>query len=228
MVSLGLVICMCLGLFIAYIYWHHGRLKLTFAMAQLPSMSSKVPFAMGLILVLLTLVIYSQIGRFQDWEKGKVDENIDYLVAAEITKATRLAEREPQNTEALMSLARAYSAGGLYSDAVLTLDKLLMLSGDDAEVLGAKANALYYRERRQITPETQQVIAKVLAHSPFESQTQLLLATDAYLHARYQVAIDHWRLLLAQPSSSINREAINNAIIKAQIKLNESGDKPSR
>lgn len=127
-----------------------------------------------------------------------------------------------------MSLARAYSAGGLYSDAVLTLDKLLMLSGDDAEVLGAKANALYYRERRQITPETQQVIAKVLAHSPFESQTQLLLATDAYLHARYQVAIDHWRLLLAQPSSSINREAINNAIIKAQIKLNESGDKPSR
>ncbi|WP_242068329.1 tetratricopeptide repeat protein [Shewanella sp. DW31] len=221
MVSLGLGIGISLLLFVAYIYWQHMRLNLVMGIAQLPNMSSKVPFAMGIILVLLTLAIYSQTGRFRDWDQGRIDENIDYLVAAEITKASRWAQSEPQNTLALMSLAQAYNAGGLYSDAVLTLDKLLEIGGDDAEVLGAKANALYYRELRQMTPETQGVIAKALALSPFEPQTHMLLAADAYLHARNQEAIDHWQLLLKYNGDSINREAIDNAIAKAQSKMNE-------
>ncbi|WP_211085994.1 tetratricopeptide repeat protein [Shewanella oncorhynchi] len=221
MVSLGLGIGISLLLFVAYIYWHHMRLNLVMGIAQLPNMSSKVPFAMGIVLVLLTLAIYSQTGRFRDWDQGRIDENIDYLVAAEITKASRWAQSEPQNTLALMSLAQAYNAGGLYSDAVLTLDKLLEIGGEDAEVLGAKANALYYRELRQMTPETQQVITKALALSPFEPQTHMLLAADAYLHARNQEAIDHWQLLLKNNADSINREAIDNAIAKAQSKMNE-------
>ncbi|HAY92436.1 tetratricopeptide repeat protein [Shewanella sp.] len=221
MVSLGLGTGISLLLFVAYIYWQHMRLNLVMGIAQLPNMSSKVPFAMGIVLVLLTLAIYSQTGRFRDWDQGRIDENIDYLVAAEITKASRWAQSEPQNTLALMSLAQAYNAGGLYSDAVLTLDKLLEIGGDDAEVLGAKANALYYRELRQMTPETQEVIAKALALSPFEPQTHMLLAGDAYLHARNQEAIDHWQLLLKHNGDSINREAIDNAIAKAQSKMNE-------
>ncbi|MGW7674794.1 nitrite reductase [Shewanella sp. DC2-4] len=221
MVSLGLGIGISLLLFIAYIYWQHMRLNLVMGIAQLPNMSSKVPFAMGIVLVLLTLAIYSQTGRFRDWDQGRIDENIDYLVVAEITKASRWAQSEPQNTLALMSLAQAYNAGGLYSDAVLTLDKLLEIGGEDAEVLGAKANALYYRELRQMTPETQEVIAKALALSPFEPQTHMLLAADAYLHARNQKAIDHWQLLLKHNGDSINREAIDNAIAKAQSKMNE-------
>lgn len=129
MVSLGLGIGISLLVFVAYIYWQHMRLNLVIGMAQLPNMSSKVPFAMGVVLVLLTLAIYSQTGRFRDWDQGRIDENIDYLVAAEITKASRWAQSEPQNTLALMALAQAYSAGGLYSDAVLTLDKLLEIGG---------------------------------------------------------------------------------------------------
>ncbi|MGL4895462.1 MAG: tetratricopeptide repeat protein, partial [Shewanella sp.] len=72
-------------------------------------------------------------------------------------------------------------------------------------------------------PETQGVIAKALAIDPFEPQTKMLLATDAYLQARYQEAIDHWQSLLTQANGRVNREAISNAIQKAQIKLNESG-----
>ncbi|MGL4750304.1 MAG: tetratricopeptide repeat protein, partial [Shewanella sp.] len=74
-----------------------------------------------------------------------------------------------------------------------------------------------------MTPETLEVIAKALILSPYEPQTKMLLATDAYLHTRYQEAIDHWQSLLTQPSGRVNRDAINNAIQKAQIKLNESG-----
>jgi len=132
-------------------------------------------------------------------------------------------DEQPQNPLALQALAEAYSAGGLYADAVQTLDKLLALVGEDAEVLGAKANALYYRDGRQMTAETQALMAQTLALAPFEPQTRMLQANDAYLHGRYQEAIDHWQALLAQPRAEINREALLNAIGKAESKLNESG-----
>lgn len=223
MASLGFTIALLLSGFIAWIFWQHARLNQLQTVASLPLVSHWLPVLCSGVLLAMTLTIYSQTGRYSDWDQGKVDEHIDYLVAADITKALRHVDDEPKNPLALMSLAQAYSAGGKYSDAVQTLDKLLALVGEDAEVLGAKANALYYRDGRQITPQTQVVIAQTLVIAPFEPQTRMLQATDAYLHGRYLEAIDHWQALLSQPSVEINREAILNAIGKAQSKLNESG-----
>ena len=223
MASLGFTIALLLSGFVAWIFWQHARLNQLQTVASLPLASHGLPVLCSGVLLVMTLAIYSQTGRYQDWDKGIVNEHIDYLVAADITKALRLVDEQPQNPLALQALAQAYSAGGLYSDAVQTLDKLLALVGEDAEVLGAKANALYYRDARQITPQTQAVIAQTLVIAPFEPQTRMLQATDAYLHGRYQEAIDHWQALLSQPRAEINREALLNAIGKAQSKLNESG-----
>ncbi|MBP6519779.1 tetratricopeptide repeat protein [Shewanella sp.] len=223
MTSLGFTIALLLSGFVAWIFWQHVRLNQLQTVASLPLVSHWLPVLCSGVLLAMTLVIYSQTGRYSDWDQGKLDEHIDYLVAADITKALRHVDDEPKNPLALMSLVQAYSAGGKYGDAVQTLDKLLALVGEDAEVLGAKANALYYRDGRQITAETQAVIVQALAIMPFEPQTRMLQATDAYLHGRYLEAIDHWQALLSQPSVEINREAILNAIGKAQSKLNESG-----
>ncbi|ASK70675.1 nitrite reductase [Shewanella bicestrii] len=223
MASLGFTIALLLSGFVAWIFWQHARLNQRQTLGGESQVSHGVPVLCSALLLLLTLAIYSQTGRYQDWNTGKLDENIDYLVAADITKALRLVDEQPQNPLALRALAEAYSAGGLYADAVQTLDKLLALVGEDAEVLGAKANALYYRDGRQMTAETQALIAQTLALAPFEPQTRMLQANDAYLHGRYQESIDHWQTLLAQPRAEINREALLNAIGKAQSKLNESG-----
>lgn len=223
MASLGFTIALLLSGFVAWIFWQHVRLNQLQTVASLPLVSHWLPVLCSGVLLAMTLAIYSQTGRYSDWDQGKLDEHIDYLVAADITKALRHVDDQPKNPLALMSLAQAYSAGGQYGDAVQTLDKLLALVGEDAEVLGAKANALYYRDGRQITAETQAVIVQALAIMPFEPQTRMLQATDAYLHGRYLEAIDHWQALLSQPSVEINREAILNAIGKAQSKLNESG-----
>ncbi|MEL4282263.1 MULTISPECIES: tetratricopeptide repeat protein [Shewanella] len=223
MASLGFSIALLLSGFVAWIFWQHARLNQRQTLAGESQVSHGVPMLCSALLLLLTLAIYSQTGRYQDWDTGKLNENIDYLVAADITKALRLVDEQPQNPLALQALAEAYSAGGLYADAVQTLDKQLALVGEDAEVLGAKANALYYRDGRQMTAETQALMAQILALAPFEPQTRMLQANDAYLHGRYQEAIDHWQALLAQPRAEINREALLNAIGKAESKLNESG-----
>lgn len=237
MASLGWAIVGVLSTCAAWLFWQHSRLNRLQAAAQLPLVSPRWPLLAGSVLVLLTLAIYSQTGRYRDWDQGRVDSNIDYLLAAEITKAARTAKSEPQNPLALLTLAQAQSAGGQYAQAVVTLDQLLALRGADAEaplakedlaqVLGAKAYAMYYRERRHMSADIEAVIHQALALAPFEVQTRMLLATDAYLHARYPEAIDHWQALLAQPSGA-NRDALHNAIQKAQMKLNENGNTSSR
>ncbi|MGL4472885.1 MAG: tetratricopeptide repeat protein [Shewanella sp.] len=232
--SLTLVIAMVLSGFVAMFWWQHARYVrqcpsetqiADTTRAPLAAMTHKVPSIAIPALMTLTLLIssvgvYSITGRYSDWNSGKLDENIDYLVAADITKGRLAVGKSPENEIALLNLAQSYAAGGMYQDAVTTLDQLLALRGEDAELLGMKATAMYYRDQRDISLATNLVIARALALHREELQTRLLLATDAYLNGRYQDAIDHWHILLDNQSQGFNRASINNAILKAQSKLN--------
>ena len=171
------------------------------------------------VLISLTLSIYSVTGRFSDWNQGKLDEHTDYLLAAEITKGRQQVDKTPEDEIALLKLAESYSAGGMYQDAIDTVDKLLRVKGEVPELMGMKANAMYYRDNRVIAADTGIVIARTLALHREELHTRLLLATDAYLNADYSNAIKHWRILLENQTQYVNRKAINNAILKAQSKL---------
>lgn len=183
------------------------------------SISIKVPTVLSVVLFTATLTLYAQLGHFNSWDKGVVDSNIDYLITAEINRNAKLVSEQPSNEIALLNLAQAYVDGGLYSDSVATLDDLLALSGDSASVLGMKANAMYYRDQRQMSLDIDLVIARALALDEYEPQSRLLLATHAYLNAEYDKAIEQWLKLLESKSPSVNRAAINNAIYRAEQKL---------
>ncbi|MCL2914624.1 nitrite reductase [Shewanella corallii] len=189
--------------------------------SEIPALSKAspgFPAVMALFVVLLSVGIYQSTGRFSDWDKGVLDDNIDYLVAAEITKGRQAVDQMPDNEIALLNLAHSYMEGGMYRNAVETLDTLLTLTGEDAELMGLKATAMYYRDERAIAPETGIVIARVLALFPEEMQTRMLLANDAYFKGQYAKAIEHWQILLTNKRQAVNHRAINNAISKAQTK----------
>lgn len=179
----------------------------------------KVPMALSLVFLLCSVSIYVQIGRFAEWDKGVVDENIDYLIAADINKNARTVSEQPNNEIALLNLAQSYAAGGLYSDAINSLNELMALSGEDAAILGMKATAMYYRDNRSLSLETERVLARAIALDKFEFQSRLLMATHAYLNGQYDQAIEQWRLLLQSDSQSFNRASINNAIFRAEQKI---------
>ncbi|PMG50075.1 nitrite reductase [Shewanella sp. 10N.286.52.B9] len=183
--------------------------------------SYQSPLWMSVAVLIFSLSIYASGGHFQGWDKGQADESVDYLIAASITKGRDQVQQQPQNELALISLAQSYAEGGLYADSVTTLDQLIELVGADAELLGIKATSMYYRDSRQFLPETKMVIDTALSFQRDELNTRLLLATDAYLKGEYVDAIDHWRILLTNQTQSFNRQSINNAIMKAEFKLNE-------
>ncbi|MGI2260466.1 tetratricopeptide repeat protein [Shewanella sp. GXUN23E] len=187
-------------------------------MPALSKASPGFPGAMALFVVLMSLGIYQSTGRFGDWDQGRLDDSIDYLVAAEITKGRQAVEQAPASEIALLNLAHSYMEGGMYRDAVATLDQLLTLTGEDPELMGLKATAMYYRDDRQLAPDTGIVVARTLALFPQEMHTRMLLANDAYFKGDYAKAIEHWQILLGNTRQAINERAINNAIFKAQSK----------
>ncbi|MCL1049730.1 nitrite reductase [Shewanella abyssi] len=178
-----------------------------------------VPAAISIVIIILPLVLYSQLGRFTEWDKGVIDEQIDYLIAADINKNARKVNEQPNNEIALLTLAQSYAEGGLYAQSIATLNDLLAITGDDAQTLGMKATAMYYRDKRAMSIETRLVLARALALDEFEFQSQLLIATDAYLNKDYEKAITHWQLLLRSQSQGFSRAAINNAILKTEQKI---------
>lgn len=228
--SLAVGIVISLSVFIALIWRHHLQSahlllnepatgdechhRATFSLSEI-----KVPAALSVFFLVFCLSLYAQTGRFGEWDKGVIDENIDYLISADINKNARAVSEQPNNEIALLNLAQSYVAGGLYSDAINSLDKLIALSGDVAGVLGMKATAMYYRDDRILSLDTELVLARALALDKFEFQSRLLLATHAYLNGEYEEAITQWHHLLQSDSEAFNRAAINNAIFKAEQKI---------
>lgn len=219
--SLVISIVVILLSFIAPLWLLHFRaVKPNDTSAATPSLTPAksmwlIPTLIMFTLLLVTLTVYVQIGRFADWDKGYVDENIDYLIAADINKNAKVVSETPYDKIALLKLAHAYAEGGLYAQSVETLDKLLAIE-PDAEVLGMKANALYYRDGRDMSLEVSIILSQALALDPNEIQSLLLMATHAYLNKEFQQAIAYWQQLLDSNNPNVNRASINRAILKAE------------
>ncbi|WP_299808659.1 tetratricopeptide repeat protein [uncultured Shewanella sp.] len=175
----------------------------------------------GFFLISVSVLLYSTIGSYQHLDSAQVDYNIDYLLVADINKGQKLAEENPGDPLVLLGLAQSYIDGGLYNDALGTLDQLLTIDANNTQALGLKATSMYYRDDRVISMETSLVIARALTLHHEELNTRLLMANDAYLNGDYQKAIDNWNIVLSNKVQVFNRDAIQFAIEKSKGKLTQ-------
>lgn len=215
-VALGVVSVMFASSFVV----HHQRQQAIAQGLQSSIPSLKTPVAIGMVCVSLAAGAYSQLGRVHDWDQGVLDQHLDYLMAAEITKARQRVALSPNNGLALLELANAYTAGGMYAEAVTTLKQVLQQQPQDAEILGLLATAMYYQDAKLMSVNTREVIDQALALYPQEMNTRLLLATHAYFQQDYQQAIEHWQQVLINDRQVIDTQAIQRAITNANNKMN--------
>jgi len=169
--------------------------------------------------IISVVAIYSYLGRYNEIDLARADTNVDYLLAAEINRARKQAGEHPNDKSMLMGLAKVSMDGGLYHEAIEALDELLNYMGDDAEVIGLKATALYYMNHRSMTSEVKLLTKSALALYQYDFNTRVLLANDAYINQDYQIAIEHWQILLKNTKQSFNRNAIEFAINNAKNHL---------
>jgi cytochrome c-type biogenesis protein CcmH len=183
------------------------------------------PSFMSVTLLIMTAYLYQQIGAYQvlsaPVQAANPHEGMEpeMAIAQRITMLEEAVKAQPENSQAWFSLGHAYITNSQYDLAVAAFDAVMALVGKQAELLGPKATALYYKHNKQITADTQAIIDESLTLDPTDPSTLLLVGMDAFFNARYQQAIDSWQLILSSERPDIDRAALINAIETAKLSL---------
>lgn len=183
-------------------------------------------FISGFVVLLLvaSAALYAVLGRWGDWQTQTKDSHVSYLLLAKVTEARRQVLLAPGNASAQRALALANMEAGRWDEALEAADAAVGLIGPHADLLGLKAYVLYYRDGKVITPETRNVIDEALAKNPYEVQTRMLLAEDAYFGGRYAEAVAQWRLLLDAKAAPDKEQALRKAIANAESRMARKQD----
>lgn len=143
------------------------------------------------------------------------------------SRLERAVAAQPGSAEGLYFLGRAYMADQRPADAAKVFERAVALAGRQPELLGQWAQALYFANGKQWSPQLQALSDEALKADPKEVTSLGLLGIAAFEGQRYQEAIGYWQRLLAQlPEGDASRAALQGGIDRAAEKLQASGDKP--
>ena len=196
------------------------------------SIRSRIPvIALTLIIPVMALVLYSNLGAKDDWEiydlmvqpvttmeeaKGRGENLIEML-------QERLKEK-PNNANNWYLLATTSLDMGLYDEAVLAYRKVLDLSPGAPRIMAELAQALFSRAGNTITPEVRQYTNDALAKAPMLPTALGLAGVDSFQSGDYAGAIQHWQNAISQlDPSSAAYQVLSSGVEKAKMALKESG-----
>ncbi|WP_373819201.1 cytochrome C biogenesis protein [Glaesserella sp.] len=191
------------------------------------------PFALGAaalaVIFLASSIYYWQSGRYQ---QAKQDQEASAQYQQQRAEADRAQyiislqnqlRENPNNGEAWYELGRAYSLSNDFESALVCFRNAHAVLGDKPAIFGAMATADYYRNKQVMTPQAGEWIEQALKLDPKESSSILLLASDAFLHNNYLLAIHYWKFVLSSENPAIDRKAIIQHIEMAE-QLSKGGN----
>tara|TARA_R110002051_G_scaffold325319_2_gene427066 strand:+ start:2682 stop:4052 length:1371 start_codon:yes stop_codon:yes gene_type:complete len=195
---------------------------------EMKSKSALWPAFMTLCILAISGYLYQHLGAYQELanppQASNPHQGMDtaQIMSQRVQMMEAKVEAQPEDSQAWFSLGHAYISANQYDKAVAAFDKVMQLVGTQAELLGPKATALYYKANQQMTPAIQAIIEQSLALDPQDPSTLLLVGMDAFFTANYQKAIDAWQMILDSDRNDVDKTALMNAIESANMRLNEA------
>lgn len=208
---------------------------LSVATQQVPTkMSLLFPLLASCILLVLSSVIYSQLGQSQQFtafsdrvEAPRSQVVNDIIKHIEGLRST--LEEHPNDESSLKQLAEIYLEFNLYDQANTLYDRLLSIAPHSAAYKAQKATALYFKNQQTYGTEVQDLIKDALAQDATQPSALLLLAVHAYFLKDFDTALQHWQTLLDSSRTDINREAILNAMTQVKTEISsETQNQPQK
>lgn len=179
---------------------------------------------LGLLAIAAVAAVYLSTGRYQAWQDyaSRPDPLAGLsprdLQDKELGSLHQKLQRNPADLDSWAALGQLYLYRGEYDNALLAYQRLALLEGGaSAATQAAQATVLYYQAGQQLTPEATRLLESALKQDAGEVSALMLLASDHFLHGRYNQAIVLWQQLLDGERPRINRAALIEAIQTASI-----------
>jgi len=151
----------------------------------------------------------------------------DTSLLDQIKAIKKALEKTPKDSSLWYSLGQTSISAGDFSGAAKAFNEVIKIEGKKPELLGAKAQAVYYGNGQKINTKIQSLIDEALTLDPLDPSTNVLLGMDHFIHQRYQKAIHHWQIIVDSGRENVNLEALNGAINEARNRLAATLNTPS-
>ncbi|WP_049788920.1 nitrite reductase [Photobacterium profundum] len=185
-----------------------------------------IPIAISLVLIGGSGSLYAMLGSPTYHAELSVDianDEFAGMTAKEINQR-RIEEiqntlrEDKQNSETWYLLGNAYMYVSEFDKAAIAFGYSARLADSpQANVFSAQATAEYYQNGQKLTENIQQLLDYALQLDNDNLPALMLLASDYFLNARYQKAIDTWQQALDSERSDLDRVALISAINRAKI-----------
>lgn len=192
-----------------------------------PKQSANLGIAAPLIAALLLPVI--GLGLYFYW--GSSDKVALTLSLAEQPKTIeemiqRLEDTvrlQPESVDAWYFLGRTYMSEQRPKEAAHAYEKAIELVGRQPDLLGQRAQALYFANGNQWSAELQGLVDEALRQDPNEATSLGLIGIAAFEAQRFQDAIDAWtQLAKGLNPQDPSYQAIQTGIERARTALAQS------
>jgi len=194
------------------------------------------PLGLSVFIIIFAVALYDKQGNYkrltelppkhaqqqapqENMSQEKMLEQRQNEVMAYIKTLQKKIESNPEDIEAWYNLGQTYIAISRFDEAVIVFGKIISIEGEKADLLGAIAQALYYKSGQQINTQVQTYIDKALALDINDPATNILLGMHNFISNNYQPAIDYWQRVIDSNREGVNVAALKEAVTEAKNRL---------
>lgn len=196
------------------------------------------PISLSLFIVIFTVAIYLKQGTLENLmtvpaasntnhqEQPSVEQEQEQMLAY-IKELQKHLDEKPDDSEAWYSLGQTFVGAGEFDFAIAAFEQVIRVEGEHADLLGAIAQASYYRNNQQIDEQVQTLIDRALALDINDPSTNILLGMHNFIAQKYPESIEYWQRVIDANKQGVNiaalQEAVNEAKKRLGMPLNEQG-----
>jgi cytochrome c-type biogenesis protein CcmH len=111
------------------------------------------------------------------------------------TKLAARLEKEPDNVDGWVMLARTYYSQRKFPQAAKAYEKLTALLPNEADLFADYADALAMANGRQLSGKPMELVRRALELDPTQWKALAMAGTDAFERKDYKGAVAHWEKL---------------------------------
>lgn len=185
------------------------------------------PITLTLFILLFSFFMYNKSGAYvklsQPLNVAQTPSRGEQYKAQEIITHIKslidLTVNDPENSDAWYGLGQAFVNIGKFDKAIESFDQVIRIEGEKAELLGAKAQAYYYKDGQKMSSNVQKLIDQALAVDPTDASTNILIGMHNFMNKNYPTAIKHWERVINSGKANVNVQALSEAVAEAKSRL---------
>jgi len=192
------------------------------------------PVVLSLFIVAFSIALYLKQGTLDvlmtkpvashDNQQGQIsaeqqEQERQAQMLAYVEKMQQHLKENPDDGEAWYNLGQTFVGAGEFDFSIAAFKQVIRIEGEHADLIGAIAQASYYRNNQQIDAQVQALIDKALALDINDPSTNILLGMHNFIAQEYQQAIDYWQRVIDAKKKGVNIAALQEAVVEAKNRL---------